>query len=98
MYDPNKTYWIQVLESHLTKEELDFIGKLYAPPNICGIRPYVAIIVSERLNDFFLYPEASNMFSTMMDPHIFMKIVKLYSIDKELAKLACIDLLKKELI
>lgn len=97
MYDPNKTYWLQVFENQLTKEDLDFIDKLYIKPSECGRSIYVAILIAENDNDILLYPDSSYTFSTMIEPHIFMKLVRLYSIDKKLAKLACIDLLKKEL-
>ena len=97
MYDPNETYWIQVFENQLTKEDLDLIDKLYIEPSECGRSTYAAILISENNNDILLYPESSYTFSTMVEPHIFMKLVRLYSIDKGLAKLVCIDLLKKEI-
>ena len=95
MYDPNDTYWLQVFEDQLTKEDLYFIDRLYIEPSESGRSVYVAILVSENDNNILLYPENSVTFATMIDPHIFMKLVRLYSIDKEIAKLACIDLLKK---
>ena len=98
MYDPNDTYWLQVFEDQLTKEDLYFIDRLYIEPSEIGRSLYVAILVSENNNDILLYPENSVTFATMIAPHIFMKLVRLYSIDKEIAKLACIDLLKKECV
>lgn len=99
MYNPNKGYWINVSKYSLTSEEIaKFREYLDFPDNIVSCK-YLYFYFQENAgvihigvcNDIFIREEV------LTEPKEFMHLFKIFSINKELALIACVDTVKRQL-
>lgn len=99
MYDPNKVYWINVSKDSLTSEErVKVRGYMDFPENITDYE-YIYFYLQE--NTGLLHIGAGDKYYLRQDvftePKEFMYLLKLYSINKELALSACVETVKRKL-
>lgn len=99
MYDPRRGYWINVSKYSLTSEEIaKFREYLDFPDNLDSCK-YLYFYFQENAGvihtgvcaEIFIFQEV------IVEPKEFMYLFKIYSIDKQLALIACIDTMKRKL-
>lgn len=97
MYNPNKGYWINVSKDSLTSEEIAKFREYLDFPNNISSGKYIYFYFQESAGvihtgvcaGIFIFQEV------IVEPKEFMHLFKLYSIDKKLALIACVDTVKR---
>ena len=99
MYDPGRGYWINVIKDSLTSEEIaKFREYLDFPDNIVSCK-YLYLYFQENAgvihtgvcDDIFIQQDM------IVGPKEFIHLFKIFSINKELALIACVDTVKRKL-
>lgn len=99
MYKPGQGYWINVSTDSLTSEELSKVRVYLGFPD--NITKYDYIYFYFHENEGVLHINSSdNHFldqDVFTEPKEFMYLLKLFSINKELALSACVETVKRKL-
>ena len=99
MYDPNRAYWIDVNTNSLTSEEKARVREHLDFPHDMANFSYAYFFFQESADVMQIgvgnvdFIEQDNFIA----PKEFMHLLKIYSIDKQLALIACVDTMKKQL-
>lgn len=99
MYNPNKGYWINVDKDSLTTEEkakvreyLNFFDSIASGKHVYFYFQESAGVLHTGVNNM-----TCNQLDVFTGPKEFMYLLKLYSINKELALTACVETVKRKL-